>query len=276
MALNILDNRFFTADHNYTYSLPELISELYKGHIEDLTALPAHEHSAFFTFLVQLSAMLRTKFNTQLSDCQDVRRGLIALTDGNEHSWDLIPEEGQGGFLQPFDPNQPPLAGRKKILSPCGIDTLYYSKGHSTKAMKAFGTSEEQWIYSLVAVQTSSAFSGGGRFGSIRTANTWSSRLFVSLVPIQGNDMRLHHSRWFKMQTDLLEEMRKSTNDPVLMDQYAKSAATWTQNWSGEKDALSIEDIDPHFIEVCRLIRLFQNEEGNIFAQENKKVFGVL
>lgn len=41
----------------------------------------------------------------------------------------------------------------------------------------------------------------------------------------------------------------------------------WVQSWNGTKeDALSLEALNPFYIEICRRVRLRSNADGNLYG----------
>lgn len=141
---------------------------------------------------------------------------------------------------------------RKAVETPDDLDVLVTAKNHDVKRSIAVVAEPEDWIYALVSLQTMAGFLGAGNYGIARMNGGFSARPCLGLAPADGGlgAHFVHDVRHMLVRRGaLLQEY----------SQYFKErdgiALLWVEPWDGT-DSLSLDELDPYFIEICRRIRL--------------------
>jgi CRISPR system Cascade subunit CasA len=108
------------------------------------------------------------------------------------------------------------------------------------------------WVFALLNLQTLQGFLGAGNYGIARMNGGFASRVLVDFIPVPP--------AWgprFRRAVALLHSQRE-----LILKQfenyYRRSdgiALLWLEPWNGE-DSLSLCELDPFFIEICRRVRL--------------------
>lgn len=228
-------------------------------------ALRAHQAPAFHAFLAQICAMgLR-------------RLGREALPGADEDAWreifrvltkDAFPDDEPWWLVSPPDKPallQPPVPGvdmskfseDKIARTPDGIDILFTSKHHDLKDGGVANAQVDDWIFALLSVQTQDGYPGRGNFGVARMNSGSGSRSYIHLAPVGGFAVSV-----------LRDIARLSSQDydrvpPDSVGARAQHPLVWVLPWDGELQ-LSVEDVDPLFVEVCRRWRLARVESGEL------------
>ncbi|MBT9137347.1 MAG: hypothetical protein DDT34_02437 [Firmicutes bacterium] len=128
---------------------------------------------------------------------------------------------------------------------------LITSKNHDLKQERIRRGATDDWLFSLVSLQTQEGFGGRDNFGITRMAGSFGSRTAVGAVP-SGNVGR----RW---QCDVAVML--SERDRIAENYSYKHAdgisLVWTIPWDGSLGAqISMQQLDPLYIEICRQVRL--------------------
>ncbi len=268
MPVNLLRDPIFSTNLEEKVSLPRLIQGLHSEEIKTLTKVPAHQVTLFHSFLCQLSALAVSRHcgNVAPSTTDGWYEALLALTNDDEAYWELITPAGQPAFMQVCLTEEEAEKNADTVKTNLSsIDLLFDSKNHSVKKGVGENATAEEWIYGLVAVQGGAGYGGNRHYGSVRLRSGNASRPFMGLVPIDGHDMSVHAGKWVKRDVEAIVK-RRQTNDPDKLDEYKKSALMWLQDWDGTPGHIELEDLDPHFIEVCKRIKLTHTESGAIGA----------
>lgn len=216
-------------------------------------------------FLVQL-AVLALRADAQLrlpEDAESWRILLRGLTRDFAHDepWCLIVDNSERpAFLQPPDP------GKLKWQSACtpdSLDVVNTSKNFDQKRTIIHANEAEDWIYALVSLQTMGGFGGQRNHGIVRMSSGLSSRPLMGLVPTTAVHMSVHPSAWWARDVRRLVMYSGSLEVGTL----GGPALLWCLPWQ-EGEQLQVSDLDPCFIEVCRRVRL-ENNEGGITARRS-------
>lgn len=243
-------------------SLPDLFARLVGDTVDGFPGLGAHQAPAWYQLLGQLGALAlhHAGRTTPAADPDDWRAMLADLTPGAS-AWSLVEmDTGTPAFLQPptsrfaeFKPHAP---------TPDALDLLVTAKNHDRKQARATGGTPHLWLYALVNLQTHQGFSGRGQPGVARMNGGFSSRVLVD---------RRKNGRWGP-RVDRAVRMLLARRDDVLDsvdDAMYRSegglALTWLRPWDTE-EMLSLSELDPYFIEVCRRVRLMRGEDGSVAA----------
>ncbi|MDA1080123.1 MAG: hypothetical protein O2973_00375 [Gemmatimonadetes bacterium] len=238
-------------------TLPGIIAKLASGELADFPRVRAHQFHPWSMFLTQLAAIALQragKSDPRLSDA-DWRAMLLGLTDGAREPWCLVVEDlAKPAFFQPPAPEGTTDAWTRAD-HPDNIDLLVTSKGHDVKPSLVAANDIEEWILALVTLQTSQGYSGGkgGYKGVSRMKGGYGSRVRVGVSPDHGpsgrflRDVTVLLGSWNR----LIE--RGHTDGGISL--------TWVKAWNGES-SLAMSQLSPHFIEVCRRLRLERSHDG--------------
>ena len=243
-------------------TLPQILAQLSTSNVVSFEALQAHQEQAWYSFLVQLAAMVvaRVGDGTVPETADEWRAALLRLADGNEAAWHLVVEEvGKPAFLQPPVPEGSlDDAGYKNdVPTPDRLDVLVTSKNHDVKRTRITRARPEHWTYALITLQTMEGFLGRGNYGVIRMNGGFGNRPFVGFAPdlTWGGRFRRDLAVLTSLRDEILDQYPCSDDGHTLL---------WVERWDGSKDqAIDLERCDPYFVEVCRRIRL-RNNDGRI------------
>ena len=237
-------------------SLPEVYRAMVADEVISFPALRPHQRHAWHAFLAQLGtvALVRSAQAEVPRGASAWRSLLHGLTDGftDNEPWSLVVEDpAVPAFMQCPAPDG--LGGYKKVqATPDDLDLLVTSKNHDIKRSISFGGEPDDWIFALIDVQTMAGFGGSGNYGIARMNGGYSSRPCLGFAPADGglgahliHDIRL----MVKQRGALLQSY------PDYFDSDAGTALLWLKPWDGT-DSLTLGELDPFFIEICRRIRV--------------------
>lgn len=272
LRYNLLDEplirtRLVAGGQPRSFSLPGLFIALGQDAIRDFPALRPHQRHPWHAFLVQLAAIALHRAGRIEPFCTeaDWRQALLDLTA--EHpdgaAWCLIAPHDRPAFMQA------PLSGASVGTwtndrpTPDSLDVLVTSKNHDLKPARMRAASEDDWLFSLVSLQTQAPYPGAGNFGIARMNGGSSSRPGLGIDPCGGIGRR-----WRRDVQVALEHRSE-----VLAMGYKDGvgiALLWLLPWDGER-GLSFSQLDPYFIEICRRVRLSQTEKGIVALRTTTK-----
>lgn len=238
-------------------SLPDVFATLAANEIRDFPALRTHQRHPWHAFLVQLAviALHRAGCNEPWTGAASWRNALMALTpdhlDGA--AWCLVSPPDKPAFMQPPVPGEDP-SGWKPAHTPDAMDMLATAKNHDLKVARMHHAQPDDWVFSLVSLQTQDGFGGKMNYGISRMNSGRGSRLGVGIAVTHG----MPGLRWrddiksiMSKREDIAETygLAKARNGHTLL---------WLIPWSGKKEEspLEIRDLDPLYIEICRRVRL--------------------
>lgn len=266
---NILQHRVFrvhTKDGDDILTLPGLLASLIRNDIISLDFVRAHQRHPVHAFLVQLGAIAMYKAGlSELPDNAETWTHMLeALTPKypKDEPWQLVVGDiTKPAFLQPPSTTADQLRRyRQRSHTPDNLDVLVTATNHDQKQNIALRARPDDWIASLITLQTSAGFTGNGLYQISRMFAGFGSRSAMSIAP--ANDMPgLHIYR----DIMALTQMRQR-----ILDNYPMTdegiALLWTVPWEGSKDEmLSLSELDPFYIEVCRRVRLV-SQNGTLYA----------
>jgi CRISPR system Cascade subunit CasA len=258
---SLLDDGLFRVrdDGVQNRSLPEVMAALQADAVASFDGLQAHQEQAWYAFLVQLAAMIRTRTGrTGDLGSSDWRAGCLDLAEGNENAWCLVVDDvTEPAFLQSPVPEGSLDEAKYKsdIPSPSSLDVLVTSKNHDVKQTPIRYPRTEHWIYALITLQTMEGFLGRGNYGIARMNGGFGNRPLVGLAPGLSFGERFRRDVRVLMQTH---------DETELWDADGRFKLLWTEPWDGTKaSAISLENCDPYVIEICRRIR-FTLEAGGL------------
>lgn len=257
-------------------SLPGLLAALSAGQVDGYTGLRAHQADPWHVFLVQLAASIQARRPTDAlpTDATYWREGLLDLADGIPEAWQLVVEDvTKPAFMQHPWKSWEAEAGDygvkasrgqtvfdPKASSPDELDVLVTAKNHDVKMARVGTDTVEAWIFALVVLQTTSGFLGKGNYGIVRMNGGFASRSIAAWV------RDLHPSARFADETRSLAHLR----EPVCREsRYPQRGVvlTWLTPWNRKQHHLSLDRLEPWFIEAARPIRLWPRAGAGLMAQ---------
>jgi len=260
--MNLLTEPIFRTQTNrrqQTLSLPALLAALGRDEIESLPGLQRHQEDPFHIFLCYLAAAVLDRQG--LSDPRQSegfwRDGIRQLTGREDDAaWTLVVEDiTKPAFMQPCLTSKSLLEKLiPKATTPDELDVLQLAKNHDVKSTRAIHPNPEDWVYSLISLQTTVGHMGRGNYGIARMNSGTGSRICVGLVYKTSLG-----GRWIGDTTKLLEYR------PIILGGKWLYRAdglvlTWVKPWNLET-SLSTKELDPFFIESARARRLLYDKE---------------
>lgn len=252
-------------------TLPELLALLAKDAVSDFPALRPHQAPAWHAFLVQL-AFLATEQGEVPKDAAGWAAALRALTPAwpGDEPWCLVARAEAPAFLQSAVPGGDlgPYAG--DIATPDELDTLVTSKNHDLKAARMRDARAEDWLFALMNLQTTQGYSGRiaalkiAYYGVMRMNGGYGSRPFLGVMPAGGRP-----GQRFRRDLEVLRRRRetlyaKAQGFAANQDRAVK--LLWLEPWDGTR-SLSIAQLHPLVIEICRRVRLEAAADGGVRAR---------
>ena len=275
MTMNLLTDAVFTVTGGDKLSLPEIFAAMGRGEVRGFTALRPHQRPAWHMFLVQLATLALWKADREdlPMNATDWIQYLRALTPEypDDEPWRLVvADPAKPAFLQPPVPD--PVSNKLKwssLSTPDAVDMLITSRNHDLKQQVAKNAALEDWVFALISLQTYEGFGGRGNYGIARMNGGSSSRPMLGLVPTQHGSLIINPSLWWARDVQQLLTFRKNGGDnkPCTV---GGPALLWCLDWP-EGGQLELVSLDPWFIEVCRRIRLV-NEDGKVTAQRSTSI----
>jgi len=184
---------------------------------------------------------------------------LLALTGGKREPWCLVVEDlARPAFMQPPVPEGKLDGFKHARFYADEVDVLVTSKNHDVKMARVGRPRAEHWVYALVTLQTMEGYSGPRNYGVARMNSGAGSRPGVALTPT------LDYGTRFRRDVSIAIAAR----DEIARGRYKSGggvALVWLEPWNGET-SLSVDALDPLFIEACRRLRLVV-EDGRIAAR---------
>ncbi|MDE3022327.1 MAG: type I-E CRISPR-associated protein Cse1/CasA [Pseudomonadota bacterium] len=249
------------------YTLPGLFIALARDEVYDFPALRPHQRHPWHAFLVQLAAIAlhHAKRGQPFATEREWEDALLALTP--EHpdraAWCLIAPYDKPAFMQPPVPGGSIDSWSNDKPTPDSMDILVTSKNHDLKQERIHKANPDDWIFSLVSLQTQAPYPGSGNFGVARMNGGSSSRPGLGIEPpgYMG-------SRWQRDLKIAVEERAEILN--MGFKEEAGIALLWLVPWDGE-EAFSFSELDPFFIEICRRVRLINSSSGIVAIRTTSK-----
>ena len=245
-------------------SLPEIFAAL--DRVDAFPALRPHQRHPWHAFLVQLGALAMHKSGiTQLPDnavsWKKAIRNLTAARFPQDEPWHLVVEDvAKPAFMQPPANSADRYVDYKgKVESPDKLDILLTSKNHDLKSAVATNCGFDDWIFSLISLQTTEGFSGKDNYGISRMNGGLGCRPAFSITP------SVHPGAHAQRDIVALLEHRDQLLDDIFAFQDDGIALLWLVAWDGAiTELLPLSALDPYYIEICRRVRL--RDAGNGLA----------
>jgi len=270
--MNLLTEPLFrveTTGDSRSLSFPALLSALGADEVESLPGLQRHQEDAFHIFLCQLAAsvLVREKKTDPIKDEAFWRDGIRRLTGRDDDcAWTLVVEDvGNPAFMQPPTDQIPSM----EKLTPDSLDTLQLAKNHDVKNARSTSPNNDEWIFSLINLQTNAGYSKGGKdgfyFQTIKANGAYGSRCCVELQ-IQALSIptrfKRNVTRLLLLRNELLRRpWPYKENGDILL---------WILPWDGS-NSLALGRLDPFYIEAGRIVRMtFDHERITAFTRPTK------
>lgn len=246
-------------------ALPEVYEVLMADEVDAFPALRPHQRHAWHAFLVQLGALAMHRAGLSeppaaAAEWCELIRGLTPDYP-NDEPWQLVVDDiTVPAFMQPPVSAPGKLAEFKSTVeTPDELDMLVTSKNHDLKAAVTLSATINDWLFALITLQTTEGFGGAGNYGISRMNGGLGCRPAFTLAPALGPEIHtvrpgLHVRRDLGA---LLECREQLLNDYRMYPPDGGVRLLWTKPWNGTRvEALSLSDLDPFYIEICRRIRL--------------------
>ena len=252
-------------------SLPGVLEALAKGSAESFPALRAHQQHSWHTFLVQLAAGalhregLDGHTPTGRGEWEELLRTLTPEHPGDE-PWQLTADMSEPAFMQVTADDGEMRDMKKRYVTPDEMDIVLTSKNHDFKTRTARTAQPDDWIFALLSLQTAGGHLGQGNYGISRMNMGTGNRSGLSLAPA-ARDPGSHFQRDLRALAELRGEILAAhpgypAEGGILI--------LWTTPWDGsEESALDPGLLDPMYVDMCRRIRLVQ-EEGKLAGYRSR------
>ena len=267
-------------------SLPETCAALMRDEVDSFPALRPHQRHAWHAFTAQLGAMAlhRAELVEPPTDAETWREIIRGLTPDfpNDEPWRLVVDDiTKPAFMQPPASSEEkmadykvrrrsrkqPAASEEKIEdyksvaeTPDKLDMLVTSKNHDLKSSVADLGGTGDWLFALISLQTFEGYPGRDNYGISRMNGAFGNRPAFSLTP------STRHGAHARRDIEALLEYRDRLLGVYPMRDDGV-CLVWTHVWDGAKaEALTLDGLDPFYIEVCRRIRLRTTSDGVPYA----------
>lgn len=241
-------------------SLPQLFVALDADEVRDYPALRPHQRHPWHAFLVQLAAIAVHKAGRTVpfETVEGWRDALLALTpdDPDGAAWCLVTPPDRPALLQAAVVGGSISEWKSEAYAADEIDMLVTSKNHDLKGSRVRRSQPEDWLFSLLSLQTQEGFLGAGNYGISRMNGGFASKPGVGVAAVG-----LPGARWARDIAALLARRDRTVEAHGLQDE-GGLALVWLAPWDG-LGSLSFAKLDPFYIEICRRIRL-QSTGGQI------------
>lgn len=263
---NLLVDRVLPVNGDECLSLPEVLASLAQGdHIQSFPGLQPHQWPAWYQFLVQIAA-LSTLDRAEEWHTYDASAWQAALRSLTPHPGDepwclVVGDLAKPALLQPPVPEGTLEEFEGPLRSPAerNLDVLVTTRHHDLKGDRIVSPYPYHWIFSLVFLQTQAGYSGlNFKYGIVRMNGGFGNRPLVGLVPGRGWGERFRRdlSVLLREHPNLTQEHQRPRRGGIALG--------WLDSWDGETQ-LRLSDCDPYHVEVCRRVRL-TNEDDKVFA----------
>lgn len=268
-AHNLLCTPLISIDTGEKLTLPGVLAALARDEVESFPALRPHQGMFWHMFLVQLAALaLHKAGHAEIPEGEaqwtELLRGLTPGFPGDE-PWRLVVEDwSKPAFMQPPVPDGVEL--KSGVATPDELDLPITSKNHDLKRQVARSSEPEDWLFTLISLQTGEGFGGAGNYGIARMNGGNSSRPMLTLAPMPEKSLRILAPRpgaWFLRDVRFLLAARDRLLEQI--DDYPDEGGlglVWLKPWP-EGEQLQLKELDILFIEICRRIRL-ADRDGRI------------
>ncbi len=245
-------------------TLPMLYAGLVGDAIDSFHGLAAHQAQAWYQFLAQLGAVaLHNGSRETLPTEADEWHSLIAALTPRcvATAWSLaVSDPTKPAFLQP--PTTCIGSFNECARTPDMLDVPVTAKNHDRKQAQATGGAPHHWLYALLTMQTTQGYSGPKNYGIARMNGGFSSRVLVDRRP--GPRWGPRVCRASRMLLARRDDVLRRAGDSLFRRRDGL-ALTWLKPWDNDGQ-ISLDELDPYFIEVCRRVRLKVGQDARLRA----------
>lgn len=235
-------------------TLPGLLDLISKDKLDHIPALRTYQVHTIHMFLAQLISLLEPQI---AKNGEAEWRDALLKLDDHPHTWQIFPEMGEYGFMQPAFPSE---KGLKVKVSLSEIDLLVLSKAHDVKKCAIHDAGVDDWIWQIVTLQTGAGYPGAKNYGVFRMYGGLSSRSLWAVY-----DRSWGMGRRIMEDALLVEDNAATTAETYGFAKTDGLKLMWTAPWA-EGDMLKPQDLDQRVIEICRRVNLGIHDNGQICA----------
>lgn len=245
-------------------TLPEVLARLSAQDDLVFLRLRPHQRAPWHAFLVQLAYLALEDREHPIPPlvAEEWAERLRGLTGNDDAPWCLINEDWQRpAFLQP--PCSPGREADFKRSADAAqdIDVLVTARHHDEKSGKLVLDEEglDALVYALITLQGWSAFLGAGNYNTMRMNGGFSSRPQFRLAYARGSGTEFRRDLDVLLETrdDLFEKMHKHDIGTSIKRSHS---LLWLMPW--DEGSLPLSAVHPLCLEVCRRVRLVEDEAG--------------
>ncbi|MFM0327641.1 type I-E CRISPR-associated protein Cse1/CasA [Caballeronia glebae] len=259
----IIRFRHASDDRTVSASLPDVFVALLADDVHDFPSLRPHQRHAWHAFLVQLAAiaMHRAKVTKPFASARKWRAALQDLTPDHPDgaAWCLVSPPDRPALLQAPVVSSSVASWKNDLRAADELDILVTAKGHDLKAARIQQAEPDDWLFSLVSLQSQQGVMGAFNYGVSRMNGGYGSRPGIGVVP-KGRCGK----RWAR-DVNVLLDSRQQTVETQGFQADDGVALVWLVPWDGSA-ALPFSALDPHYIEICRRVRL-SVQDGKLRAK---------
>lgn len=249
-----------TSGEAASLSLPQVLARLSEGQDLTFTSLRPHQAPAWHAFLVQLAYLAVESDESFIlplaEDAWAIRLRRLTEEFTDDSPWFLMNSDWQRpAFMQAPSPLGRESDFKRLDKSAQAIDVLVTSRNHDEKAEKLSlnDQSLDCLIYALVSVQGWTKQDGQGRYFSMRINGGYASRPQFRLAYERGSGQE------FLRDLRALDEgagadLEAASKVGFGTADHRPHVLLWTVVWGDTQ--LTIQDIHPYCLEVCRKVRL--------------------
>ena len=248
--------RIATPDGIRWATLPETFAALIADEVDAFPALRPHQRPAWHSFPTQLGAMAMQQAGVSEppADAAGWARLIRGLTSNwpDDEPWQMVVDDiTKPAFMQPPASSADRLADYKNRVDTADeLDMLVTSKNHDLKASVGSQAGVDDWIFALVTLQTTEGYGGARNYGVSRMPSGYGNRSAFSITPSARPGSHVKRD-----MTALLDHRQAILNEYPVTDNGI--GLLWVEAWDGEKsEKLTIDRMEPFYIEVCRRVRL--------------------
>lgn len=234
--------------------------------IDSFPALRAHQRQPLHAFCCQVAALAllqagRDALPRRAEDWRELLHGLTPDHPDGE-PWRLVVDDWSRPALLQAPGIDPALREQPKKLArtPDALDMLRTGRNHDLKARRMHGATDDDWLFALISLQTQDGLEGPGLGGISRMNSAYGARVGVGLRP-EGESPGAAFARDVRQ---LIARRSEAAADAVASD--GEIGLVWLLPWRGTEPSVPLAQLDPYYVEICRLCRLRRRPNGQLDA----------